>query len=389
MTKHTPLLLGLLLWLPSLASADSADVAAKLSNAQQKTPPVVKNIFYLGDSYLDDGNYQALTGFPLEYFSNEPPWGTDVNVALGFKAVGRWTTAGSPPNPLGNNYAVSGASIEGGLTPINTSFRAQVHLMLSDYPKGLPTNTLVVVAIGTNNVIGAMNLGGIWSTNLSGWRLNRSGFTVPAVGATVTVQVADTTGLVAGPNNLVIFANGRKLTLLSVTAVDTQSSTVAFTNVSGKPGTLVSQSSSFEMAASYVLDFAVPIFTRKINALLADGASLVLALPQRTDILPLYNQGADQGLAYSTWLYLYTKMAMAVSKKPFSNFDLNGFFDTVFFNFASYGFLYNYPGWDDNPNVSANEYVFWDSAHPSGKMHQLIAGDFIQFLSHAGLAMSQ
>jgi hypothetical protein len=158
--------------------------------------------------------------------------------------------------------------------------------------------------------------------------------------------------------------------------------------VSGKPGTLVSQNSSFEMAASYVLDFAVPIFTREIDALLAEGASLVLALPQRTDILPLYNQGPDQGLAYSTWLYLYTKMAMAVSKKPFSDFDLNGFFDTVFFNFASYGFLYNYPGWDDNPNVSANEYVFWDSAHPSGRMHQLIANDFIAFLQQFGLVPS-
>jgi hypothetical protein len=388
-TKHIPLLMGLLLWLPSLASADSADVATKLSNAQQKTPQVVKNIFYLGDSYLDDGNYQALTGFPLEYFSNEPPWSTDVNVALGFEAVGRWTTAGSPPNPLGNNYAVAGAGIGGVTAPIDTSFRGQVNLMLSDYPQGLPTNTLVVVAIGTNDVIYAVDLGGIWSTNLSGWRLNRSGFKVPAVGATVTVRVADTTGLVAGPNNLVIFAKGGGLSLLSVTAVDTLSSTVSFTNVSAKPGTMVSKNSSFEMAASYDLDFTVRIFTREINALLDDGASLVLALPPRTDILPLYNQGADQGLAYSTWLYLYTKIATAVSQKPFQNYDLNGFFDTVFVNFASYGFLYNYPGWDGNPNVSANEYVFWNITHPSGKTHQLIAGDFIQFLSQAGLAMSQ
>jgi phospholipase/lecithinase/hemolysin len=82
-------------------------------------------------------------------------------------------------------------------------------------------------------------------------------------------------------------------------------------------------------------------------------------------------------------------MAMAVSKKPVLNFDLNGFFDTVFFNSASYGFLYNYSGWDDNPNVSANEYVFWDSAHPSGQMHQLIAGDFTQFLNQAGLLSKQ
>jgi hypothetical protein len=166
--------------------------------------------------------------------------------------------------------------------------------LVSDYPNGVPADTVVVVAIGTADVIGTMNVGGIWSTNLSAWRLKHSEFTVPAVGATVTVQVAVTTGLAAGPNSLVVFLNGRNFTLFSVSAVNTQSSTLTLTSVSGKPGTLVSQNSSFEMAASYLLDFAVPIFTKGINALLADGASLVLALPQRTDILPLYNQGGPR-----------------------------------------------------------------------------------------------
>jgi lysophospholipase L1-like esterase len=67
-------------------------------------------------------------------------------------------------------------------------------------------------------------------------------------------------------------------------------------------------------------------------------------------------------------------------------FSVSDFFDAVFLNFSANGFLYNYPGWNNNPNVSANEYVFWDSAHPSGKMHQLIASDFIKFLTLVGLA---
>ncbi|MFY9989173.1 MAG: hypothetical protein WAK31_30745 [Chthoniobacterales bacterium] len=69
----------------------------------------------------------------------------------------------------------------------------------------MPADTLVVVAIGTDDVLGALYIGGLWSLNLLGWRLSDSTFTVPAVGSTVTVQVADTTGLVAGPNNLVVF----------------------------------------------------------------------------------------------------------------------------------------------------------------------------------------
>ena len=53
---------GILLTL-ALALADHRAVAAGLTN-----------IFYLGDSYLDDGNYEALTnGSASEYASNSAP----------------------------------------------------------------------------------------------------------------------------------------------------------------------------------------------------------------------------------------------------------------------------------------------------------------------------
>jgi GDSL-like Lipase/Acylhydrolase len=408
MVKY-PLLLGFFLLLSGLPSANgdnasvsprspsqrtintetSGNIKPKLSKASWKSPQGVNQIFYLGDSYLDDGNYQALTGFPLEYFSNEPPWGTDVNVTLGLPAVGRWSPAGSAPNPLGNNYAVAGSSIGGDLTLVDTSLRGQVNLMLSDYPKGLPADSLVVVAIGTSDIIGAMNLGGIWSLNLSGWRLNGSGFTVPPVGSTVTVKVKDTLGLVAGSNNLVAFPNRPFLTALAVTAVDLKNSTVTLTNLYAVPGTVVSGNAKFKMAATYSFDLEIPVFTRAIEALVADGAKLVVALPQRTDFLPFYDRQSDQTLAYVTWLYIYTEMAAAIPKKAQNlYFDLSGFFDSVFFNYAAYGFSYNYPGWDDNPEVSANEYLFWDNLHPSGLMHQLIADDFIQLLQLVGLVPS-
>ncbi len=240
--------------------------------------------------------------------------------------------------------------------------------MLSDYPHGLPADSLVVVAIGTNDVLSAMNFGGIWSINLFGWRLIRSGFTVPAVGSTVTAKVANTIGLLPGPNNLVVFPNASSFTVLSVTAVNFPASTVTLTNVSGVPGSLVSPNTSFKMAASYFLDLEVPVFAQGIKALLADRANLVLTLPWRTDFLPIYDRQPDQTLAYSTWLYLYIKMATAIAARlpQALYFDLSGFFNSVFFNYAQYGFLYNYPAWNENPNVGAREYVFWDDVHPSG-----------------------
>jgi hypothetical protein len=406
MTGYTLLLFGVLLWSPTFASGNSANrdescvlrsqtasngknfvhIGAKPNDTLRQAPFGLEDIIYLGDSYLDDGNYEAITGFPPAYLSNEPPWSTQVNLALGFPAVGRWTVAGSPPNPLGINYAVGGASIDGCITSVDTSLVGQVNLVLSDYPNGLPADKIVVVAIGTNDVIVAMDLGGIWSSNLPGWRLKGSGFIIPIVGSTVTVHVENTKGLVAGSNNLIAFTKSAYFTVFSVTAIDPSNSTVTLTNLYGIPGTRVSSHAPFEMAATYVLDLRVPIFAQEIKALLRDRANLVLALPQRTDFLPVYDQQPDQSMAYITWLYLYTKMTTAISKETLGIrfFNLSGFFDAVFFNYTEYGFLYNYPGWDENPSIGANEYVFWDSYHPSGLMHQLIADDFIEFLQPLG-----
>jgi hypothetical protein len=402
MIKRSSFLLSLFLWLPISASADtastavtrvspyqnvqnakmSANVAAKPIDQAAKGRFVLGGIIYLGDSYLDDGNFEAITGFPPEYYSNQPPWGTDVNVALGLPAVGRWTPAGSTGSQLGNNYAVAGASIEGSNTePVDSSFNGQVNLLLSDYPNGIPADTLVVAAIGTNDVIGAMNLGGIWSFNFSGWQLSNSGFSIPAVGSTVTVQVANTFGLFPGATNVIAFVSNTAFNLFTVTAVDPVNSTVTLSNLTGAPGTTVAANARFEMAATDYLDHELPVFAQQIKALLDDGANLVLALPQRTDFLPIYDQQSNQTLAFFTWLYLYAEMEAAIPKHSGTLFyDLSGFFAQVFFNYTQYGFLYNYPAWADNPNISANEYMFWDSLHPTGLMHQLIADDFIQFL---------
>jgi phospholipase/lecithinase/hemolysin len=385
---------------PALFSPDA--IGDPVSSNSVVTPPAVsrnirtaagrkpnssatpKNIFYIGDSYLDNGNYEAITGLPPAYYSDQPPWSTDVNMALGLTAVGRWTSAGSLPNPLGTNYAVAGAGITVSLTTgIDTSLTGQTNLMLSDYPNGLPADTLVVVAMGTNDVLDAMEFGGLWSTNRSGWQLNGSGFTIPASGASVTVSVVNLTGIVAGSNNMVIFQGTSGTPVLTVTATDPASSTVTLTNFFSVAGTQVAADAHFEMAGLYVLNLDVPLFVKEINALLAAGANLVVALPQRTDILPFFYHQDNQAVAYSTWSYLYYSLLARLplhSGDPgdqINLFDFNAFFSTVFFNPSWFGFTYNNPGWNQNPTTGPNIYVFWDDLHPSGRMHQLIAGDFI------------
>jgi hypothetical protein len=153
-----------------------------------------------------------------------------------------------------------------------------------------------------------MGLGGIWSNNLSGWKLKGSRFTVPATGNSVTVQVTDTAGLAAGSTNLSTFQNSRDKPTMAVSALDVATSTVTLTTVYGNQGTVVSANADFEMAATYALDRELPIFSHGIQALLNDGGQVVLALPQRTDFLPLYDQQSDQTLAYATWGNAYDKL---------------------------------------------------------------------------------
>lgn len=67
-------------------------------------------------------------------------------------------------------------------------------------------------------------------------------------------------------------------------------------------------------------------------------------------------------------------------------FDLNSVFQDVFSDPAHYGFKFNYPGWMWSGAPDPNQYMFWDSVHPSGAMHRRIADRFLQFLRARGLA---
>jgi lysophospholipase L1-like esterase len=367
---------GILLIL-ALALADHHAVAAGLTN-----------IFYLGDSYLDDGNYKALTnGSASEYASNSAPWSTVVNVTLGLPSTGRWTPAGSQ-SALGNNYAVSGAGINCSSTPTNTSLHGQAAKLLADYPHGLPAGSLVVIAIGTNDVMGVVGSGGVWSTQYSKWKLGNADFTVPAIDSSVTVPVTSTSGMTPGPKNLVVFPINSAPVIMALTQVNPGESIVTLTNKIGSPSSKISANSEFEVCGKWFIDQVLPILAADIKSIEADQGRVVLVLLPPTDLLPNFNRQSNQALVHDTWKYCYDKMSTIVSQDSdrLMTFDLKPVFQDVFSDPTHYGFKFNYPGWKASGSAYPDDYMFWDSVHPSGAMHRYIAERFLQFLRTKGLA---
>jgi lysophospholipase L1-like esterase len=359
-----------------------------LALADDQAAAAVTNIFYLGDSYLDDGNYQALRNRPgPAYASNSAPWGTVVNVTLGLPSAGRWILAGSQ-SAQGNNYAVCGAAINFSPTHIDTSLHGQVAKLLADYPRGLPTSSLVVIAIGTNDVTGVVGFGGIWSTQSSEWNLGNADFTAPAVDSSVTVPVTSTAGMVAGPTNLVVFPVIPTPEIMALTQVNPRDSTVTLTNKIGSPGSKIPANSAFEVCGKWIIDQGLAILAADIKSVVADQGRVVLVLLPPTDLLPNFNRQSSQTLVHETWRYCYDKMSSLVSQETdrLMTFDLKSVFQDVFSDPTHYGFKFSYPAWVGSGSADPNQYMFWDSVHPSGSMHRYIAERFLQFLRLKGLA---
>jgi lysophospholipase L1-like esterase len=377
--KCLPLVAGLSLWLPTQSLADAAEGMTRPSN-----------IFYLGDSYLDADNYFSLIHATTKAYA--PPWSTIVNLALGLPAVGRWTSAGDQP-PLGNDYAVAGAGINfSTLTAANTSLHGQIAKLLQDYPQGLPSGSLVVIGIGTNDVRNAVELGGIWSSASTDWRLDNAGFTVPEIDSSVTVSVTSTAGMTPGQLHFIAFPNDSKPAIMALTKVDPLEHKVTLTNKRGTPGTTISPNSGFQVCGKWFLEQELPILAADIESVAKHGASasnrgdVILVLLPPTDMLPEYNKQPTQFAAKQAWKYLYEKLRTLALQNPrwIRTFDLKPIFRDVFSHPKQYGFRFNHPGWLGSGSANPNEYMFQDLAHPSGSMHRLIAERFLEFLQVNG-----
>jgi phospholipase/lecithinase/hemolysin len=346
------------------------------------------NIFYLGDSYLDQGNYKALTKTQgLEYASNSAPWGTVANLTLGLPSAGRWATASSPSAP-GNNYAVCGAGTNYSSTPsTSTSLQGQVAQLLADYPHGLPANSLVVIAIGTNDVMGVAGFGGIWSTQPSEWKLGNAGFSVPAVDFSVTVPVSSTVGLTPGPKNCVVFPINPKPVIMALTQVNPEEGTVTLTNTFGPQDSKISANSAFAVCGKWLIDQMSSMLAADIKSIVADQGRVVLVLLPPTDLLPNFKGQPTQVVVHDTWKYCYEKMSSLVTRDTdqLMTFDLKTVFQDAFSDPTRYGFKFAYPAWKATGSGDPDEYMFWDWVHPSGSMHRYIAERFLQLLRAKGL----
>jgi lysophospholipase L1-like esterase len=359
--------------------------------ASYRASASLADVFYLGDSYLDDGNYKFLTnphGNIAPFSSNSQPWSSVVNAALGLPNVGRWTDAGSH-SPFGNNYAVCGAGINSSLTGTNTSLHSQIAKLLADYPHGLPSDSMVVIGIGTNDILQDISsFGGIWSTPTSEWKLGNNGFTVPAVGKSVTVPVAGTTGMVPGTTSLVAFLTSSLPLVLALTEVNANGNTVTLTNKYAQPGSQLAPNAVFQICGRWFVDQDLQMLAGDIKSILADHGEVILVLPLPTNMLPVYNRQANQALAHETWKYFYEKMRALVSNgaEKLVSFDLKPIFEEEFADPSRYGFKFNYPGWMGTSSPDPDQYMFWDVAHPSGLMHRHIAQRFLEVLHARGLS---
>jgi phospholipase/lecithinase/hemolysin len=161
------ILLGLVAFAPGWAAADGL-----------RRP--FDRIVVFGDSLSDPGNAFALLGRSLtppsygmdtpeevltripdapyakggNHFSNGPTWIEDLGRAIGLGAnVG---PAFAPGHPNASNYAVGGARARAAGA---FHLAVQVNAFLADFPRGVPADTLVVVALGGNDVRDALQLG--------------------------------------------------------------------------------------------------------------------------------------------------------------------------------------------------------------------------------------
>jgi lysophospholipase L1-like esterase len=343
-----------------------------------KTSTSLTDIFYLGDSYLDDGNLKAILGRGPAWYSNGPPWGTMANRALHLPTAARWATTANN-HPIGNNYAVCAAGIT---LPPATSLSAQIAKLQADYPQGIPASSLVVIAIGTNDIRQAIIYGGLWSYNSAGWTLASEGFVVPPVGQSVTVQVINTTGMGAGTDKLVAFPiDSNTAIMMAVTAFDAGTRKVTLTTVLTVPGATISANAQFQVWAKWYLDTTVTALAAGINSIVTNHGKVILALLEQCDLLPTFNRKPNEALVRATWKYLYDQMLTLAPKngEDVLAFDLNSVFQDVYYHPSQYGFKFNYPGWSSS-SPHPDEFMFWDDLHPSGAMHKCIASRFLQFL---------
>lgn len=355
--------------------------------------PSVGPVFWLGHSILDKANGQAL--FSGAYRNTDQKvWGEYVNIFLGQAYNGRYAPEGSPPNPLGQCYAVSGAGVVGtnGLTQ-------QIAKLITDQGPTLPSGSIVVIQIGNNDITTAIvNSGGIWAGTgaaPTSWAVGAAGgVTVPGSG-TFSVTCVTTAGMVAGANNLINFTAAAGNPYFSINSVTDGTHVVC--NVGLFPGAVIPNNSPIiQSAVSYLTVNIFPAITTPlanlVAALPANGL-IVLVSEAHTGYFPV--NSARIALANTTADYFRINWALnaPITSKQVAGWDLDSVFVDAITNFppvnsipSKYGLKNVIAGWGSVSTQAAQDYWFWDTTgHMASSACILVANRFIEFLRMRGV----
>jgi hypothetical protein len=338
--------------------------------------PSIGPIFWLGASYEDNWpNYYAIQSLTAPTtFSGS--WAFLVNATLGQNSVGRWTTAGSVAGNLGRIYAVSGASWSNYITGVNTTIATQTAKLISDYPGGLPTGSVVVIHCGINEMQFGGNLigGGIFSTDGTTVTWAQSGFTMPANLANINVTVTNSAQCVAGANNLV-FVNG--LYLMTVQAVPDGTHITLTNSFNNTQGTVVAAGNMQAYSATTIAANITAAQTGITNLISAGVSQIYFVICPNLGQLP--NFSGQAALATTTWNYWKTQAKASLypnTAKQVAVFDVSAVTNNIVTNPTNYGFKDATTQWNNSVTINQNDLLFFDGFHQNAPGHVEIAHQF-------------
>jgi hypothetical protein len=347
-------------------------------------------IFYLGDSLLDNGNCNYLNGGKGDaWSSNGPTWGPVANEILGLPCLPRWTPSGSIAGQLGTNYAVAGAGINSYITPVKTSLLEQISKLLADYPNGLPTNSLVVIFIGNNDVGVAGSVpsgGGVWSA--AKWKTTAASKVPLAAGAGV-VSVESSNGAIPGLTNYVIFRTpSGVLGPFIITGVPDGKHLIIQNPFGIAPGASLPGQATIEVFSSWLLHENLVTLVPKIASLLSAGAKNVIWTNlEKITLLPVF-RGAQLGVADASVAY-WNRTAESLihpgSTRNIELFDIASAYQEMCGDPNKYGFKDAVTPWNNSPNINPDDLVFYDIVHLTAAAHRFIGKRFLQMLHRRGL----
>lgn len=359
--------------------------------------------FILGDSYADTaGNegYLSTSSWsnpPAQKYAviNGPSYPMVLSVTFNqpLSLTGRYTPDGNTA-PLGHCYAIGGASINASTT-LGSAPRTlldQIATLVSDYPSGPPSNSVIFISIGINDVYLALSNGGQYSLSLTPWVT--AGGTQTLGASTTNLQVVSSTGAVVGSTNYVSFpliGGGNALCPISAvpdgTHITINSTGFGTFTVASGATIITGAQFGFSSTLNTLLStlFAVPNIA---------NCTIVLTAPPDLQYLP--NFSSSMNLIHWTWEAYMAQFNSIIggttniaSMKNIRVLDLNPLFSDVIATPSKYGFKTATAEWAFSTTTAFQDFVFQDGFHYTEAMSRVIAKYSLDRFNAWGFVLQQ